>query len=150
MFDTYISNGLIPVITRPTRITHQAASLIDNIYIKLSGILTSKLSDHLPIFALYGTSNKQKATFTKLSDHLPIFALYGTSNKQKATFTKLQYRDLNNDKIEEIKFRLIHYDWNYLHNMNSNDGYDIFLELNTIIDEISPIKTRIISAKTEH
>ena len=129
LFDTYISNGLIPVITRPTRITHQTASLIDNIYIKLpnetklkSGILTSKLSDHLP-----------------------IFAFYGASNKQKATSTKLQYRDLNNDKMEEIKLRLINYDWNYLHNMNSNDS---FLEqVNKIIDEISPTKTRIISAK---
>ena len=35
LFDTYISNGLIPVMTRPTRIIHQTASLIDNIYIKL-------------------------------------------------------------------------------------------------------------------
>ena len=50
--------------------------------------------------------------------------------------------------MEEIKLRLRHYDWNYLHNMNSNDGYDSFLEqVNKIIDEISPTKTRIISAK---
>ena len=49
--------GLIPCITRPTRITHTSASLIDNILISsklhdrcFSGIAISDLSDHLPCF----------------------------------------------------------------------------------------------------
>jgi len=33
LFNNFISNGLIPVITKPTRITHNTATLIDNIYI---------------------------------------------------------------------------------------------------------------------
>ncbi len=66
LFDSCVSNGLIPVITRPTRITHNTATLIDNIYINLqddrihSGVITTKLSDHLPIFAFYGKSLKTK------------------------------------------------------------------------------------------
>ena len=31
--DTIINNGLLPTITRPTRITQQSATLIDNIFI---------------------------------------------------------------------------------------------------------------------
>ena len=49
------SNSLLPVISRPTRITEQTASLIDNIFINhpnnfTSGIVISTISDHLPIF----------------------------------------------------------------------------------------------------
>jgi hypothetical protein len=35
LFDLHISHGLIPTITRPTRITHSTATLIVNIYIKV-------------------------------------------------------------------------------------------------------------------
>ena len=50
-----LDKGLIPSVTRPTRITHTSATLIDNVFIdaKLhhnsrSSILTIDLSDHLP------------------------------------------------------------------------------------------------------
>ena len=33
--DINLSNGILPVITKPTRITHDKATLIDNIYIDL-------------------------------------------------------------------------------------------------------------------
>ena len=63
----FIFNARIPVITKPTRITHNSATLIDNLYIRLhqtnitSGIITTKLSDHQPIFAFYGKSLKTKS-----------------------------------------------------------------------------------------
>ena len=34
LLETYFSAGFIPTITRPTRITHASATLIDNIYVK--------------------------------------------------------------------------------------------------------------------
>jgi len=57
-FDTILSNGFIPKITFPTRITNHSSTLIDNIFVKLSnnfscttsGILLSQISDHLPCF----------------------------------------------------------------------------------------------------
>jgi hypothetical protein len=46
-FNMAINNGMIPTITKPTRITHHSATLIDNIYIKhtqtLNFILLPKL-----------------------------------------------------------------------------------------------------------
>ena len=57
-FETIISNGFIPKISLPTRITDTSATLIDNIFIKLSdnfstataGILYQRISDHQPCF----------------------------------------------------------------------------------------------------
>jgi hypothetical protein len=50
------TNGFLPNITLPTRVSDTTASLIDNFYCKLnnkttsSGILTHKISDHQPYF----------------------------------------------------------------------------------------------------
>ena len=51
----------MPTITRPTRITSESATLIDNIYVSgnmlehlRSGILVAVFSDHFPIFLSTG------------------------------------------------------------------------------------------------
>ena len=50
------SSGLLPVITRPTRIHQTSATLIDHIFESntvnryIAGILISSLSDHFPTF----------------------------------------------------------------------------------------------------
>ena len=36
LYNTFTSNGFIPTITSPTRITHNTATLIDNIYTSLN------------------------------------------------------------------------------------------------------------------
>ena len=54
-FDNIITRGYLPYITNPTRFSKLSASLLDHIYVKtvsnqkeiFSGILTSKISDHL-------------------------------------------------------------------------------------------------------
>ena len=75
LLELYLSNGLIPAITRPTRITHTSQTLIDNIYINneqncniSSEIQTTKLSDHLPIFTFVGSQCKSaKAKHIKIT-----------------------------------------------------------------------------------
>ena len=53
--DHIYSYGLHPLITRPTRITKQSATLIDNIFTTelerytVSGLIINDLSDHLPV-----------------------------------------------------------------------------------------------------
>ena len=57
-FETIMTNGFIPKITFPTRITRQSSTLIDNIFLKLTqqninstaGILQHQISDHQPCF----------------------------------------------------------------------------------------------------
>ena len=57
-YNTMSSLSLLPVISKPTRITDETGTLIDNIFTNnflsfTSGILTSDTSDHLPIFLIY-------------------------------------------------------------------------------------------------
>ena len=68
--DLMITHELLPVITKPTRIKHSSATLIDHFFCKLtdlhSGILVSELSgshgftDHYPIFCIIETGRKAK------------------------------------------------------------------------------------------
>ena len=58
--DTMYSSGLVPLITRPTRVTENSATLIDNIFTNkvvsydesVYGILVADISDHYPIFCV--------------------------------------------------------------------------------------------------
>ena len=66
LLNSLTSQSLIPIITKPSRITNQTATLIDNIFIKkpngfVSGILISDIPDHLPLFIL------KRNLFTKKS-----------------------------------------------------------------------------------
>ena len=65
---TNLSLGLVPTITRPTRITRDTATLIDNIFISQTwlenfecGVLVDDMSDHLPsIVSIKGLKTKTK------------------------------------------------------------------------------------------
>ena len=65
--DTMYAIGLYPLIDRPTRISNQSFSLIDNIFTDVtnynitSGILINDITDHLPVFAMctYPNPNRQ-------------------------------------------------------------------------------------------
>ena len=52
------SMGMYPLIDRPTRISRDSCTLIDNVFTNatnfnfISGILVNDISDHLPIFVL--------------------------------------------------------------------------------------------------
>ena len=58
--DTMYSSGLVPLITRPTRVTENSATLIDNMFTNkvvsydesVYGILVTDISDHYPIFCV--------------------------------------------------------------------------------------------------
>ena len=86
--DTIYSYGLVPLITRPTRVTETSATLIDNIFTNKSiscgkpmyGILVSDISDHYPIFCVE-TILKSKSIivpFLKRDLHLHV-PLTGTN-----------------------------------------------------------------------
>ncbi len=79
---TMYSNSLFPVITKPSRITIDTATLIDNIFTNeinyeiVGGLLINDISDHLPVFAIFqnffGTKTKQKTyTFEMTRNRTP-------------------------------------------------------------------------------
>ena len=129
----YLAANIIPTITKPTRITHTSATLIDNIYVRHttpfvhSGILISDISDHLPIFCLIGKRKPSKI------------------RNEPLTF---KHRPLSNVSIRHIKFALQQIYWKYPHQLDINNAFNFFTEqLNYIIASYAPEKTVNIKSK---
>ena len=93
--DIMYSNMLLPLITRPTRITSYTATLIDNIFTNhvenylFSGLLFTDISDHLPIFCF---SYEQSSEI--IDDKFVVFR-----NKSESNF--INFHNQLNDTIWE-------------------------------------------------
>ena len=121
-----LENELIPTITKPTRITRNTATLIDNIMIGrnyqsvyTSMILLTDISDHCPTML-----------------ELPNIDIYKTEPK------KIQTRKLNPININKINDKLHETNWeSLLDNLDTEDSYNTYqATLNSILDEITPVK----------
>ena len=112
--DNIFCNGFLPVITKPTRISTSAATLIDHIYINnitslsRSGILITDVADHF-------------GTFHIIPSQLP--------NTRNNTIKK---RLITANNIEKFKICLNTLDYsNVLESNCPNNAYDIFVKLYT-------------------
>jgi len=73
LLNNVITAGMIPIITQATRVTATSSTLIDNIYVNykdnmdqiLTGIISSDISDHFPVFMFHGKQPKP--------NNIPIF-----------------------------------------------------------------------------
>jgi hypothetical protein len=91
LLDTFYAAGMLPTITRPTRVCHSSATLIDNIYVK---------SKHL--------DNMSSGILTlDVSDHFPVIVLIGTKQPTKGQPVSVEYRDLNEHAISNIQSLLV-------------------------------------------
>jgi exonuclease III len=123
LFELNLDNNLIPTITRPTRITHTSATLIDNINISIN----------------LAKNYKSGIITTDISDHFPCLTLISNSGKVKQSPYELITRRLNKKKIENIKTTLVNYNWDILNETNANDAYNKFEEILTqTIDKFAP------------
>ena len=59
LLNIILNNGIIPTITKPTRITHTSATLIDNIYTRSTN-KDRLYSDHAPVCLFFGRKAKPK------------------------------------------------------------------------------------------
>ena len=72
------ANNILPIITKPTRLTDHTAKLIDHIYTNClqnftAGILTFDITDHLPIFCLVRTQPTRNNSDKKYFRHYSKF-----------------------------------------------------------------------------
>ena len=128
-----IDSGLLPVISRPTRIMKSSTTLIDNIFISQDlmndyhcGLLINDLSDHLPCLLL-------------------IEWLYPNTN---GTNTVLS-RKLTDIKMTNIKQELALIEWSRLLSSDLCQGnYDLFeMTLSNVLDKHAPILVKTQSEK---
>ena len=118
-----LDNGMIPTITKPTRISKTTATLIDNILVSEelqetfnSGILIDNSSDHLPCY-------------TTLENVL-------LSKKAPA-------------RVNLLKEKLKNEDWNIDHNLPLNENFEEFHHnLQELVDHFLPVTNRTLCTKT--
>ena len=113
-YNELFQHGIIPLINKPTRVTKNSATLIDN-------ILTNSLFD---------ISLKKRIIKTSITDHFPIFASISTSNKLNQNKTiEIEKRNFSNENKENFKQELRDFDWSILDQYNdTNSLYDTLLE----------------------
>ena len=117
-----VSNGYVPKITLPTRLSQRRGTLIDNVFIKIStdysfatsGILLNQISDHLPCFVIldYLKFNKKPCQRHKIQ--------ISTSEAYVALKNELQ--------SQKMKSRLS--------NVIGNDPNSSYANLNKIMNEL--------------
>ena len=127
-FDVMMSNSLVPTITKPTRVTHKSATLIDNIFCNslfendrlYSGILYTDITDHLPIFHIDYTNKKETA------------AQY---------IKKRSYSDAN---VSNFKDLLSAQDWSIVYDLSDpQEAYSKFHEIySNLYNTAFPLKKR--------
>ena len=83
--DTLFSNGFVPMITGPTRVTPNSATLIDNILTNqlnnnninnvMRGILITDISDHHPIFNIKNVVNYVEMLKSTLTGEITVIEI---------------------------------------------------------------------------
>jgi hypothetical protein len=109
--DLNFSHSLYPVINKPTRITPNSASLIDNIFINsndipnnLSGILLNDISDHFPVFFIkFGKQQSNQDSYTTKRSHTKI----NKDNFTKA-ISEADWKPILENLDPQISYNLFH------------------------------------------
>ena len=109
-YDTLSSLSYVPLITKPTRISNNTFSIIDNIFLShpancTSGILTFDVSDHLPIFLLLNdfflSKNNSKTITYRLINEQTLASLFNS-------FSTLDFSFIYTDDINTAIAKLDH------------------------------------------
>ncbi len=119
------TRGLLPLITKPTRITSHSATLIDHIYSNInasnikSGIIVTDLSDHFGTFS--------------------IFSSQSICLRQDS----LKNRSFNNANLKTFRNLLTSSNFNHiLNNDCPNESYDDFFDIfRAAFDKAFPLRT---------
>ena len=131
--NTMNSQSLIPVISKPTRVTDSSATLIDNIFISnpinfTSGIIITDISDHFPIFI------NLRSVFSRNIDDPNI---------------KIEYRLINDNTMKNFHQTVSSIDFTDI--INTEDCSTAISQLTDLLDYnyklCFPIKIKTISYK---
>ena len=124
---------LLPIISKPTRITDNSATLIDNFFINEpcnfeSGIIISDISDHFPIFFNCKNTNSSK-------------------NVNKC----VHYRLVNQNTLSALDEMLASTNFDdIISNVNINEATQLLFDrINNGFKLCSPIRTKTLSPKNK-
>ena len=132
LYELITSYGIIPSITKPTRITHSSATVIDNIYI--SGKLM--------------TNYRAAVLEYDISDHLPCICLIENSSIIYKANNTCTYRDLRDKNVENFRQELKKIDITLILDLDCENAYKKFqYHVKRALDKSCPVKTIKIKKK---
>ena len=103
--------NLLPVITKPTRVSTTSATLIDNIFVN------NRLQHSI----------NSAVIITDISDHFPCILTVNNFNQSKDRKTKITKRKLNKENMNKIKKDIGNIDWETeIKNQDVNKAFEIF------------------------
>ena len=134
--DQFIQNNLdlnlMPTITRPTRITRNSATLIDNIIVSQN--LCGNYSSSILV--------------NDISDHLPSVCVLKSIQRVKKGLVEITSRDTRPKNMIALQEHLCKYNWDVL--LNGKDANEAMTTFNDIlsseIDLCIPERTRVLKA----
>ena len=133
-YNTMSSLSLLPVISKPTRVTDETSTLIDNIFTNnfenfTSGIMKCDISDHYPIFVIY-------------SDY------YNEITRQPKEYS---YRVINDETLDKLYHKVASANFSDVLSEGDVDSAVISFhnKLLNFYNECCPIKTKSISVKDQ-
>lgn len=127
--DEVINMELIPVIVKPTRVTHQSSTLIDNLYVSADiscNAAASILVEHI-------------------SDHFPCLVQINWPYSKAKSEKKIATRKLTEEKLQKINNTLLHKNWVGLLDIQNpiNDNYLKFIsEVQQTLSDVAPVQTK--------
>ena len=132
--DSFHSNNLFNVITKPTRVTSTSATILDHIW-------TNDIDNCV----------KNSIVYTSISDHFPIFSSFSFEPDQKALPSEsiIYFRNFNESSINNFKFDLSNVDWHLTYTANDpNISYDNFILIfQSLFDKHFPLTKKLIKHK---
>lgn len=121
-----------PIITRPTRFSNNAATIIDHIWV-------NTVHDVTPCIL-----------FSDITDHCPVFCRISTPSKTKDNLVTVKFRDMSSTNKLKFKEMVGNTDWSLLLNGLDNTNEMVLKLLSTLdkyYNSCFPFKTKTISTK---
>ena len=134
--DLMYSIGFLPLINKPSRITTESATIIDNIF-------TNDIN--------YCSNYFNGLLINDISDHLPVFVICNKNVDRNVTKKYVQIRSINNNNIVSLQNELSAQSWESVINSDDvNVAYSNFVNIfNLLLDKHCPVKKICITNKKD-
>ena len=124
-FSYMFDNSYVPHILKPTRITHNSSTLIDNIFVRMKSF----------------DRNNSFVIVDGMSDHYPCLLTYALKPVSSCLSSKFEKRKITESALLKIQQSLLFHDWGLIDCMDVNESYKYLINTVTkMLDLYAPKK----------